>query len=140
MGSTTYGVLELLGELMQCHLCPAKDPILVQSYIPDPTSCIKSSGLSRSESHAPVYTAHPPAPALNRPPSPFMFRMQLQVFKQRTGFFAVCPHHPFQLVPTPTWYPAVLALWGSFLTPVYLYILVPLSQSQGTVHQHIEGR
>ena len=140
MGSTTYGVLEVLGELMQCHLCPIKDPILVQPYILDPTSCIKSSGLSWSESHAPIYTAHPPVAALNRPLSPFTFRMQLQVLKQRTGFLAICPHQPFPLVPTPTRYPAVLALWGSFLTPVCLYILVPLSQSQGAVPQDTEGR
>ena len=34
----------------------------------------------------------------------------------------------------------MLALWGSFLTPVCLYIVVPLSQSQGAVHQDTEGR
>ena len=56
----------------------------------------------------------------------------------RTGFF--CPHQPFQLVPTPTRCPAVLALWGSFLTPVCLYTPVPLSQSQGAVRQDTEGR
>ena len=34
----------------------------------------------------------------------------------------------------------MLALWGSFLTPVCLYIVVPLSQSQGAVRQDTEGR
>ena len=58
---------------------------------------------------------------------------------QRTGFFPVCPHQPSQFIPTPTQYPAMMALWGSFLTPVYLYILVPLSQSQGAVCQDTEG-
>ena len=78
-------------------------------------------------------------PPPTSPPPTTTFTKQLQVLKQRTGFFAVCPHQPFQLVPTPTWYPAVLALWGSFLTPVYLYILVPLSQSQGAVCQDTES-
>ena len=53
----------------------------------------------------------------------------------QTGFF--CPHQPFQLVPTPTRYPAVLALWGSFLTRVCLYTLVPLfrAREQCTGHR-----
>ena len=80
----------------------------------------------------------PSCSSLHRPL--FTFREQLQVLKQRTGFFAVCPPQPFQLFPTPTRCPAVLALWGSFLTPVCLYILVPLSQSQGAVPQDTEGR
>ena len=58
---------------------------------------------------------------------------------QRTGFFPVFPHQPFQFIPTPTQYPAMMALRGSFLTPVYLYILVPLSQSQGAVCQDTES-
>ncbi|XP_059740468.1 ATP-binding cassette sub-family C member 4-like [Bos taurus] len=49
------------------------------------------------------------------------------------------PHQPFQLIPTPNQYPAVLDLWG-FLSHPCLYILVPLSQSQGAVYQHTEER
>ncbi|XP_010832359.1 PREDICTED: multidrug resistance-associated protein 4-like, partial [Bison bison bison] len=48
-------------------------------------------------------------------------------------------HQPFQLIPTPNQYPAVLDLWG-FLSHPCLYILVPLSQSQGAVYQHTEER
>ena len=49
------------------------------------------------------------------------------------------PHQPFQLIPTLIRYPAMLTLRGSFLTPVCLHILVPLSQSQGGVCQDTEG-
>ena len=57
-----------------------------------PASCIiKSSVLSWSDSHAAVYTAHPPAAALLRPL--FTFRKQLQVLRQRTGFSY--PHQHF---------------------------------------------
>ena len=78
-------------------------------------------------------------PPPTSPPPTTTFTKQLKVLKQ-TGFLAVCSHQPFQFICTPTRCPAVLALWGSFFTPVCLCILVPLSQSQGAVRQDTEGR
>ena len=60
-----------------------------------PTSCIiKSLGLSWSDSHTAVYEGCP-APALLS--LLFTFGKQLQVFRQRTGFLAICPLQPYHL-------------------------------------------
>ena len=48
------------------------------------------------------------------------FRKQLKVNKQ-TGFFADCPHQPFQLIPLLTRCLDVLALWA-ILSHVRLYV------------------
>ena len=101
-----------------------------------PDSCVISfSGLSWSDFHVAVYAAHPSTPALHRPrpalPSHPRHVQEATPGPQRIGFFAICPHQPFQLIPIPTRYSTVLASWGSFLTPVCQYILAPLSQSQG---------
>ena len=143
-----------LCELMQSHLCPAMDPILVQPHItrplppsssdlgvcPDQTPTLLSTQLTLLSTELThllqPFTDTPPPTS---PPSTTTFTKQLQVLKQ-TGFFAVCSHQPLKFICTPTRCPAVLALWGSFLTPVCLYILVPLSQSQGAVPQDTEGR
>ena len=70
----------------------------------------------------PCYCLYSLPSSLSTPPAPAtLFRMHLQVLKQRVGFFAISPPQSFQVIPTPTWYPA---LWGSFLTLVCLYILV----------------
>ena len=136
-----------LCEVMQSHLCPVMDPILVQPHItrplppassdlgvcPDQTPMLLSTQLTHLLQ--PFMDTPPPT----SPPPTTTFTKQLKVLKQ-TGFLAVCSHQPFQLVPTSTWYPAGLALWGSFLTPVCLYTPVPLSQSQGAVRQDTEGR
>ena len=150
-----------LRKLMQSHLCPAMDPILVQPHItrtlppassalgvcPDQTPKLLSTQftilstqltlLSTQLTHLlqPFMDTPPPT----SPPPTTTFTKQLQVLKQ-TGFLAVCSHQPFQFICTPTRCPAVLALWGSFLTPVCLCILVPLFQSQGAVPQDTEGR
>ena len=135
-----------MDELMQSH--HAVDPVLVQPHVPDPhllrhqlfrcvlirlpRCCLHSSPscLHRSPTcFSPSWTPPIPTPSSLGSSS---------TSSDRTGFF--CRHQPFQLVPTPTRCPAVLALWGSFLTPVCLYILVPLSQSQGAVPQDTEGR
>ena len=125
---------------MQSHLCPAMDPILVQPHITRPFLLhhqLLGSVLIRlphcclhSSPHVPALYGHCPPPT----PHPAPLRKQLQVLKQACFF---CPHQPFQLVPTPTRYPAVLALWGSFLTPVCLYTLVPLfrAREQCTGHR-----
>ena len=143
-----------LCEVMQSHLCPVMDPILVQPHItrplppassdlgvcPDKTPTLLSTQLtllSTQLTHLlqPFMDTPPPT----SPPPTTTFTKQLKVLKQ-TGFLAVCSHQPFQFVPTPTRCPAGLALWGSFLTPVCLYTPVPLSQSQGAVRQDTEGR
>ena len=111
-----------------------------------PATCVTSfSGLSWSDSHAAVYTAHLPAPALHRPspalPSHTLHVQEATPGPQRKGFFAVCPHQPFQLFPTPIWYSTVLALWGSFLTPVYKYWpLCPRAREQCARTQKEDGR
>ena len=72
------------------------------------------------------------------PPTPF--RMQFQVFKQRTDFFAIFPINLSSSSPHPI---SIWLCWiygGSFLTPVCPYTRVPLSRSQGAVYQHTEGR
>ena len=130
------------------------DPILVQPHItrplppassdlgvcPDQTPMLLSTQLtllSTQLTHLlqPFMDTPPPT----SPPPTTTFTKQLKVLKQ-TGFLAVCSHQPFQFICTPTRCPAVLALWGSFFTPVCLCILVPLSQSQGAVPQDTEGR
>ena len=124
---------------MQSHLCPAMDPILVQPHItrplppassalgvcPNQTPTLLSTQLTTCSS--PLWTLPTPHP----PPRP----IKEAAPGPQTGFF--CPHQPFQLVPTPTRYPAVLALWGSFLTRVCLYTLVPLfrAREQCTGHR-----
>ena len=141
---------------MQSH--HAVDPVLVQPHVPDPhllrhqlfrcvlirlprcclhssPSCLHSSPTCSSPSRIPP----PLAPRPQQHSATTTFRKQLQVLKQ-TGFLAICPPQLFQLISTPTRCLAVLALWGSCLTPVCLYILVPLSQSQGAVRQDPEGR
>ena len=132
-----------MDELMQSH--HTVDPVLVQPHVPDPhllhhqlfrcvlirlpCCCIHSSPSCLHSSptcFSPSWT--PPTPT----PSCLGSRSRSS---DRTGFF--CPHQPFQLVPTPTRYPAVLALWGSFLTRVCLYTLVPLfrAREQCTGHR-----
>ena len=143
-----------LHELMQSYLCPAMDPILVQSHIirplppassdigvcPDQTPTLLSTQLTLLSTQLThllqPFTDTPPPTS---PPPTTTFTKQPQVLKQ-TGFLAICPPQLFQLISTPTRCLAVLALWGSCLTPVCLYILVPLSQSQGAVRQDPEGR
>ena len=131
---------------MQSH--HAVDPVLVQPHVPDPHllrhqlfrcvlirlphCCLHSSPSCLHSSPTcfiPSWTPPIPTPSCSGSSSRS---------SDRTRFF--CPHQPFQLVPTPTRCPPVLVLWGSFLTPVCLYILVPLSQSQGAVPQDTEGR
>ena len=94
--------------------------------------------------HPPVYTAHPPAPALHghlpSPSYPVTFGKQPQVLRQRTGFF--CPVQPFQFIPTPTQCPAVLALWGPFIpTSVCTHwSLCPRAREQCAKTQKEDGR
>ena len=79
-------------------------------------------------------------PFIDPPCPPTPFRMQFQVLKQRTGFFAICPINLSSSSPHAI---SIRLCWiygVSFLIPVCLYILVPLSQSQGAVYQHTEGR
>ena len=143
MSSITYTRWGALGELIQWHLCPAMDRVLVQLYIiRPPTSCIIcSSGLSWSDSDTAVTQLTLLVQAFIDPPCPpTPFRMQFQVLKQRTGFFAACPINLSSSSPHPI---SIWLCWiygGSFLTPVCLYIRVPLFQSQGAVYQHTEGR
>ena len=132
-----------MDELMQSH--HAVDPVLVQPHVPEPhllrhqlfrcvlirlpRCCLHSSPscLHRSPTcFSPSWTPPIPTPSSLGSSS---------TSSDRTGFF--CPHQPFQLVPTPTQYPGVLALWGSFLTPVCLYTLVPLfrAREQCTGHR-----
>ena len=52
---------------------------------------------------------------------------------QQTGFFADCPHQPFQLVPLLTWCLAVLALWA-VLSHIRLYVHTgPSVQELGSI-------
>ena len=142
MSSITYIRWGALGELMQWHLCPAMDRVLVQPYfIRPPTSCIIcSSVLSWSDSDIAIYTAYPPVPALHRSPlSPYPIQDTVSGPQTENRLLCRLPHQPFQLIPTPNQYPAVLDLWGA-LSTVFLYILVPLSQNQGAVYQHTDGR
>ena len=55
----------------------------------------------------------------------------------QTGFFDIFPHQPFQFVPTPTQYPAVLALWGPFspLLSVPTGLSVPEPGSSASEHR-----
>ena len=129
MGSVTHRRWGALGELMLSHLCPAVDPVLVQPHIPDPWLL---HYLSWSDSHTAVYTAHPPAPALLRPL--FTFRKQLQILKEQASL----PFAPLSLSSsTPTQYPAVLALCGSFLTPSVCpyWSICPRVREQCTGHK-----
>ena len=135
-----------LHKLMQSYLCPAMDPILVQPHItrplppassdigvcPDQTPTLLSTQLTLLSTQLThllqPFTDTPPPTS---PPPTTTFTKQLQVLKQ-TGFLAVCSHQPFQFICTATRCPAVLALWGSFLTPVCLYILVPSVPEPGS--------
>ena len=125
MGSITYRRRKDLGDLMQSRYAMGITLWISMYFRPisqNAASCIiSSSGLSWSDCHASTYTAHPPAPALLRPL--FTFRKQLQVLRQRTGFFAICPPQPFHLVQ-------LCGLCGVLSHPVCLCTLVPLSQSQ----------
>ena len=127
MCSVTYRRQEDLGDLMQ-----SRHAMGIILWIPTCFSPISSDPHLLHHQlfgfvliRFPCFCLHslPSSPGPSQTPHLLMFRMQLQVLKQRTGFFAICPQQPFQLVPTSIWYLAVLALWGSFLTSVCLYIL-----------------
>ena len=124
---------------MQSHLCPAMDPILVQPHITRPLPPASALGVCPNQTptllstqittcSSPLWTLPTPHP----PPRP----IKEAAPGPQTGFF--CPHQPFQLVPTPTRYPAVLALWGSFLTPVCTHW--SLCSEPGSSAQDTEGR
>ena len=136
MDSVTHRRWVALGELMLSHLCPLWILFWFSPTFQTPTSCIiKSSVLSWSDSHAAVYTAHPPAPALLRPL--FTFGKQLQVLRQRTGFLAVCPRSLSS--STPTRCVAVRALWGPF-SPLLSVHIGPSVPEPGSSAQDTEGR
>ena len=152
---------------MQPHLCPAMGLILVQPHItrplppassdlgvcPDQTPTLLSTRLtllSTQLTHllqpfrdtSPTDSAHPHHSTTTT------FTKQLQVLKQ-TGFLAICPLQPFQLICTPTWCPVVLALRGPFspLLSVHTDPSVPEPGStapghrrkveDGTCHSHL---
>ena len=105
-----------LPELMQSYLCTAMDPILVQAYITrhlPPTSSGLGVCPDQTSTQLPTQFTHLLQPFMDIPP-PRLRPAPEAAPDPQTGFFIVCPHKPFQ---------------GSFLTPVCLYILVPLSQS-----------
>ena len=140
----TYIRWGALGELMQWHLCPAMDRVLVQPYfIRPPTSCIIcSSGLSWSDSDFAIYTAYPPVPALHRSPCPpTPFRIQFQVLKQRISFFAVCPINLSSSSPHPI---SILLCWicggPSLLSVCTYWSLCPRTREQCTSTQKEGGR
>ena len=104
-----------LCEVMQSHLCPVMDPILVQPHItrplppassdlgvcPDQTPTLLSTKLTLLSTELThllqPFTDTPPPTS---PPPTTTFTKQLKVLKQ-TGFLAVCSHQPSQFVPTP---------------------------------------
>ena len=122
---------------MLSHLCPAVDPALVQPHIADPHllhyqifgsvlirlphCCLHSSPSCSSPSQTPLHIqeAAPGPQTENRlllPPSTFLAHPHIYSISSCAGSV------------------------GSFLTPVCLYTLVPLSQSQGALPQDTEGR
>ena len=111
--------------------CLPRHQVLGSVLIRFPCRCLHSSPSCLHSSPSCLHSSLSCSSPSQKPPfhQKHTFRKQLQVLRQ-TGFFAICPPQPFQLFPTPTWCPAVLALWGSFHTPICLYILVPLSRTR----------
>ena len=135
-----------LHELMQSHLCPAMDPILIQPHItrplppassalgvcPDQTLTLLSTQFTILSTQLTLLLQ-----SFTDTPPPHPLPHSESSSRSSNRLFVIFPHQPFQLVPTPTQYPGVLALWGSFLTPVCLYTLVPLfrAREQCTGHR-----
>ena len=133
---------------MQSHLCPAVGPVMVQPHITRPLHPALS-GLRVYPDQTPMLLSTQltlllrPFIDLALPSPPISPIQEATPGLQRTGFFVVCPHQPFQLVPTPTQYSTVLALWGSFLTlSVYTYWpLCPRAREQcARTQQDTAGR
>lgn len=124
----------------------AMDLTCFSPTLPDPRFLvISSSGLSWSDCHTavystllshtapPVYTACPPGPALHRPPPPHpTFRGS----SSRSSENRLICRLPPSVFPSSSSYSLgvqLCCLCGGPFSPIYLYLLVPLSQSQGAV-------
>ena len=116
------------------------DLSVFQPHIPDP--CFLHHQLLRSVLiRFPCFCLHS-SPSCSSPSQtmPHSHIQDAALSPQTENRLLSClPHQPFQLTPTLIQYPAMMTLQGSFLTAVCLYILVPLSQSQGGVCPDTEG-
>ena len=122
---------------MLSHLCPAVDPALVQPHIADPHllhyqifgsvlirlphCCLHSSPSCSSPSQTPLHIQE----AAPGPQTENRLLLPLSTLLAHPHIHSVS---------------SCAGSVGSFLTPVCLYTLVPLSQSQGALCQDPEGR
>ena len=98
MGYITYRRLAALRELMQRYLCLSWILTCFSPISPDPCMlCHQVFGSVLIRLPRCCLHSSPSCSSPSQTPLPTMFRMQLQVLKKRTGFFAVCSHQPFQL-------------------------------------------
>ena len=98
VGSITYRRLAALQELIQCYLCLTWILTCVSPISPNPCIlCYQVFGSVLIRLPHCCLHSSPSCSSPSETPLPTMFRMQLQVLKQRTGFFAVCSHQPLQL-------------------------------------------
>ena len=96
--SITYRRLAALRERMQCYLCLSWILTCFSPISPDPCMlCHQVFGSVLIRLPRCCLHSSPSCSSPSQNPLPPRFRMQLQVLKQRTGFFAACSHQPFQL-------------------------------------------
>ena len=94
----TYRRLAALRELMQRYLCLSWILTCFSPISPDPCMlCHQVFGSVLIRLPRCCLHSSPSCSSPSQTPLPTMFRIQLQVLKKRTGFFAVCSHQPFQL-------------------------------------------
>ena len=98
VGYITYRRLAALRELMQRYLCLSWILTCFSPISPDPCMlCHQVFGSVLIRLPCCCLHSSPSCSSPSQTPLPTMFRMQLQVLKKRTGFFAVWSYQPFQL-------------------------------------------
>ena len=129
--------MRALHELMQPHLCPAMDPILVQPHITRP--------LPPASSHLGICPDQTPtllSTQLTLLLQPFSDPSSHSGSSSRSSDREQASSAPINISSSSPYLLNIQLCWlcGVLSHPICLYTLVPLSQSQGSLCQDPEGR